>query len=128
MSNISSRTLFILAAAFGLAFALFDTIPGVVMPLTILVLLAATFGLLTQFKQDTVISGLRLGSLLNLVMGVALFPAVLWGTKTSEQLTLANPLTYISIFMLASMLISAGAIAGALTGLVRKLNHRLHEK
>ncbi len=128
MSNISTRTLFILAAAFGLAFALLDTIPGVIMPLSVLVLLAATFGLLTQFKQDTFMAGLRLGALLNLVMGATLLPAVMWGSPTSSNMTLLNPLTYISVFMLASMLISAGAVAGAITGLIRKLNYRLHEK
>jgi lipoprotein signal peptidase len=126
MSNISTRTLFIMAAAFGLAFAIFDTLPGVQMPLTILLLLAATFGMLTQFKADKVIPGLRLGALLNLTMGAALLPAVAFGTNA--KLTLLNPLTYITVFMLASMLISVGAIAATLTALVRKINNRQHEK
>ncbi len=128
MSNISTRTLFILAAFFGLTFALLDTIPRVIMPLSVLVLLAATLGLLTQFKKETVIAGLRLGALLNLVMGATLLPAVMWGSPTSSKMTLMNPLTYLSVFMLASTLISAGAIAGSLTALVRKINNRLNEK
>lgn len=128
MSNISTRTMFILAASFGLAFALLDTIPRVIMPLSVLVLLAATFGALSQFKKDSAIAGLRLGALLNLVMGATLLPAVMWGSPTSSNMTLLNPLTYISVFMLASMLISAGAVAGAITALVRKINNRLHEK
>ena len=128
MSNISTRTMFILAASFGLSFALLDTIPQVIMPLSVLMLLAATFGALSQFKRDSTIAGLRLGALLNLVMGATLLPAVLWGSPTSSQMNLMNPLTYLSLIMLASTLISAGAVAGSLTALVRKLNNRLHEK
>jgi hypothetical protein len=59
-------------------------------------------------------------------MGAALLPAVAFGTNAN--LTLLNPLTYITVFMLASMLISVGAIAAALTALVRKINNRQHEK
>lgn len=128
MSNISTRTLFFIAAGFGLAYSILDLQPGFTMQLTILLLLAGTFGALTQFKADTFLAGLRLGALLNLVMGAMLFPAVLWGTASKEDLTLANPLTYIMVFMLASMLVSSGAIVGVVTALVRKLNNRVHEK